>query len=114
MINKMLMSLEQSIGIPVAPDIYEGKASRYIVFALADERSAMYANDEEEYTQYSVNISYYCPHDHNYLADKRKIKAELKRMGFQVEYITSYVEAAEIGTDKVRHTVFVTNYVGKE
>lgn len=108
-VNEKLMGLAQATGYPVAPDLYSGKSSKFIVFTYDDERAVMWADDDEEYLEASIKISFYCPQNFNYMPDKKKIKKELMRMGFQVENIFSYLESNLTGVEYMRHTVFNTN-----
>lgn len=111
-VNKLLVELEKVVKVPVVPDVYEGDKDRYIAFTYADERGALYADNAEELTEVTINVSYYCPYKYNYFLDKKKIKEALVTRGFNLEYIRNFVETAENGTERVRHIVFVVNYVG--
>lgn len=109
-INALLMELENAVGVPVAPDLYSGKAKKFIVFTFADERAAMYADDDEEYITTSIKLSLYTPSDYNYLSLKAQIKKALKTRGFCIENIESYLESELTGSKYTRHTVFNINY----
>lgn len=111
-VNKALMTIEDVVKIPVAPDIYDGDKNKWITFTYADERPALFADDEEQFTEVTINVSYFCPANHNYFSDKKKIKSALVSLGFNLEYIQNFIDTAENGVDRLRHIVFVVNYTG--
>ena len=39
-VNGLIMTLQNTVNYPVAPDLYEGKEDKYITFTYEDERSA--------------------------------------------------------------------------
>lgn len=113
-INRMIMTLEDVTGIPVAQDVYDGNSDKWITFTYADERCTLYADNDEEAVEVSINVSLFTTLSFNYFQVKKQIKETLKALGFQIEYIQSYVEQSDIGTERVRHTVFVVNYTGSD
>lgn len=106
-VNSMIMTLKDVVHCPVAPDLYEGKEEKYITFTYEDERSALDADDEEQETVAYLQITLYTPPLQEYMEDKKKIKTELKRLGFCVESIQSWVDS--YAPEKKRHTVFNVN-----
>ena len=112
--NQLIMKLSKSTGYPVAPDIYEGDSDKYIIFVNTDERGELFGDDKELLTTSRFYISFYCPHSYNNLSDRRKIKIELVKLGFQVESVSSYLEKTLDGTDYTRRTLYEVNYTSKE
>lgn len=106
-VNGLIMTLQNTVNYPVAPDLYEGKEDKYITFTYEDERSALDADNEEQQTVAYLQITLYTPPLQEYMEDKKKIKAELKKLGFCVESIQSWVDS--YAPEKRRHTVFNVN-----
>lgn len=108
-VNPLILELNKTTGYPVVPDIYEGKADKYIVFSYADERGELYGDDMELYTTAKLYVSLYCPMSWNYMTDKKIIKKKLVELGFQVETISSYIDDSLEGAEKVRRVLFEIN-----
>lgn len=106
-VNGLITSLGNVVNCPVAPDLYEGSKEKYITYTYEDERSAMDADNEEIQTVAYLQITLYTPPQQEYMEDKSKIKAELKKLGFCVESIQSWVDS--YAPEKKRHTVFNVN-----
>ena len=106
-VNSMIMTLKDVVHCPVAPDLYEGKEEKYITFTYEDERSALDADNEEQQTVAYLQITLYTPPLQEYMEDKKEIKAELKKLGFCVKSIQSWVDSQ--APEKKRHTVFNVN-----
>lgn len=106
-INGMIKTLEDTVKCPVAADVYEGEEKKYITFTYEDERSALDADNEEQQTVAYLQITLYTPPIQEYMEDKKKIKTELKKLGFCVESIQSWVDSH--APEKKRHTVFNAN-----
>lgn len=111
-VNKMLLSLADVTGLSVVPDLYEGKAQKWITFSYTDERVSLYGDDEEEAVTVTLNVILYTPVAFNYFTLKKKIKRALHDLGFQLEYIQSYVQDTMDGTDRIRQTIFHVTYTG--
>lgn len=108
-VNEKLMKLETVTGYPVSPDIYTGTADKNITFTYEDERGTLYADDDETATTAYIQVSLNTPESYNYMGDKHKIKKELKKMGFNVESIQSWIEETKKGSERVRRTIFSVN-----
>lgn len=108
-INEKLIKLKQETGYPVCQDFYEGKEERYITFTYEDERAALYGDNEELAETAYLQVSFYFPEDFNYFEDKKKIKKALKKEGFNVESIQTWLEDAKTGTKKIRRILFIVN-----
>lgn len=107
-INDKIKTLEQITGYPVKADVYNGKSEKYITYTYEDERGALFADNNEQETTVYLQISLYTPENFDYFNDKKKIKKKLKKEGFNIETIKSWIENSDIG--RARHTVFLVNY----
>lgn len=108
-VNELLTEAGKAIGYPVQQDIYEGSSGRNITFTYEDERDTLVADNEgKEETAYLM-VSMNTPQDYDYFSDKEKLKRELKKRGFNIEHIQSWVENAKIGTKRTRRTIFTVN-----
>lgn len=108
-VNEKLLQLETVTGYPVCPDLYTGPADKSITFTYEDERGTLYADNDETATTAYIQVSLNTPESYNYMEDKHKIKKELKRLGFNVESIQSWLEEAKKGSERVRRTIFNVN-----
>ena len=109
-VNERMMALGQVIGYPVKQDIYEGAEDKYIVFNYEDERGSLFGDDEELMETAYLQVAFYTPENYNYHEDKKRIKKELKTLGFNVESVQSWLEEAALhGVERVRHTAFYVN-----
>ena len=113
-VNEKLMKLQEVTGYPVRPDIYTGPADKNITFTYEDERGALYADDDETATTAYLQVSLNTPENYNHMRDKHLIKKELKKLGFNVESIQSWLEDAKKGTERVRRTIFSVNITEAE
>lgn len=110
-LNEKIRTLEVEIGYPVRQDIYEGKEDKYIVFSYEDERGELFGDNEELAETAYLQIALYTPQNYDYFDDKKKIKKELKKLGFQVESIQSWLEETAMqGIERKRHTAFYVNF----
>lgn len=108
-VNEFLTAAGKAIGYPVAQDIYEGSSDRNITFTYEDERDTLVADNEgKEETAYLM-VSMNTPQDYDYFRDKANLKKELKKRGFNVEHIQSWLENTKIGTKRTRRTIFTVN-----
>ena len=113
-VNSKLMNLENVTGYPVAPDIYRGSSNKFITFTYANERGALFGDDEEQLTELKLYVNLYVPESFNYMADKHKIKRELKKMGFIVTNISSYIDDTLEGAEYLRRIMFEVEYTAKD
>ncbi len=117
---KLIAALERATGYPVVPDLYTGDADKWLVFSLALEEPAIFGDNEEAATRQMLQVSYYCPRSHNYLADKKAIRTAIKSIADKSTIIggittQSWLEERGItGTEYIRHTVFEFEAVTKE
>lgn len=54
-------------------------------------------------------VSMNTPQDYDYFRDKEKFKRELRKRGFNVESVESWLENAINGIQRTRRTVFSVN-----
>lgn len=108
-VNKLLIEAGKAIGYPVAQDIYEGSSDKSITFTYEDERDTLVADNEGQEEAAYLMVSMNTPQNYNYFKDKEDLKKELKKRGFNVEHIQSWLEDAKIGTQRTRRTIFEVN-----
>ena len=109
-LNPIILGLRDVVGVPVEPDIYLGEEERYIVFTYEDERASWKADNNVLADTASMQVSYYCPYNYDYMADKEKIRDYLEEKGFVGIEIQSWIEDAVKGVKKQRHTDFTAEY----
>lgn len=107
-VNELLVDAGKAVGYPVAQDIYEG-AGKNITFTYEDERETLYADNEGQEETAWLMVSMNTPRNYDYFRDKEKLKRELKKRGFNVESVESWLESTLTGTQRTRRTVFFVN-----
>lgn len=55
-LNSLVISTLASTGIPVSFQVYKGNATTYITFFEYNQQGALFADDTEQRTQYSVQV----------------------------------------------------------
>ena len=113
-VNPLVIAAGREIGYPVSQDIYSGRSEKFIVFTYEDERAAYYADDDEGEITVTVQVQMITPKEYNYFADKKALKEALKKQGFIIEYIQSWLDDVSAGTDNARRTIFTCNYTGAD
>lgn len=111
-INELLCEAGRAIGYPAAQDIYEADSDRSITFTYEDERTILFADNEEREVTIFLMVSMNTPQDYNYLEDKKRLKRELKARGFRVESVQTWLENTTKGVKRTRRTVFTVNITG--
>ena len=71
-VNGLIMTLQNTVNYPVAPDLYEGKEDKYITFTYEDERSALDADNEEQQTVAYLQITLYTPPLQEYMEIRKR------------------------------------------
>lgn len=71
---------EKTICIPVAHLKYKGKSKTYITWTIIRNSPVLFANDEDLYSEYKVDIDIYS--DGNYLDIEKHIKKLMKTNEF--------------------------------
>lgn len=106
-VNAEIQELESITGLPVSPDIYTGKADKYIVYSYTDERPVFWGDDEPEEDQVIIQVSLFTPPKFNYMSLKHQIRDYLETLG-GVD-ISSWLETFTAKNNlevTIRHTVF--------
>lgn len=109
-LNKTLISLLGSTGLPVEQDEYEGKAERYIVFSYEDERPAAHGDNHVTADTAFLQVQLITPKEFNYFSLKHEIRNLLEKADFCVTSIRSFLGNVHVGTEKVRQTIFQVEY----
>lgn len=107
-INELLVEAGAAVGYPTAQDIYEG-AGKNITFTYEDERDILFADNEGQEETAWLMVSMNTPQRYDYFRDKEKLKKELRKRGFNVESVESWLENTMNGTQRTRRTVFSVN-----
>jgi hypothetical protein len=89
-INPLIKELNRITGLPVAPDLYEGEANKWITFTYADERPEYFGDNTPLVDTAYISVSLYTPPEFNYLQIKETIKEYLESIGI-VTNCESYV-----------------------
>lgn len=113
-LNPKLIEIGTQMGLPVAQDIYEGKADKYITFTYEDERSGLDADNGWDETTVQMQVQLITPVKYNYFAYKDQLKTLLEQYDFSVERIQSWLTDTLTGTDRVRQTIFSVYYTGSK
>lgn len=109
-INSRITGLEEVTGCPVEADIYTGTADRYITFTWEDERPASHGDNRAVADTAYLQISYFCPSDYDYFADKHTIRDYLESWGCKVS-MRSWLEDDVIRQgSRIRRVLFEAIY----
>lgn len=109
-LNKLLIELLKKTGLPVCQDEYSGKNDRYIIFTYEDERPAAHADNRVVADTAYIQIQLITPKNFNYFQLKAQIRDLLEGADFSVTSIRSSLGSTYVGTDKIRQTIFHTEY----
>lgn len=110
-IDELICALTEYTGYPVEEGKYLGDEDRYIVYVYEDEKPVYFGDDNVLADTAYIQLSFYCPKNHDYKPDKKKIRDYLEHNGFHVTSIQAWIDDKAItGTDDVRHVVFSINY----
>lgn len=110
-LNKLLKEiLGQATGLPVEQDEYDGKKTEYILFVYTDEQPTAHADNRPQADIAYMQIQLITPKKFNYMALKKIIRNTLEDNDFIVTNISSFLGDEIQGTEKVRQTVFDTQY----
>ena len=101
-VNKKITTALKSLGLPIAEQLYEGKATEYITFNWADDRAGDFGDDEPTEEVAYMQIHYVAPWSKDYKATKRSIRQLLHSAGF------TWPEVTDVSDDsaRLRHFVF--------
>lgn len=101
-VNQIIIEALKSFGIPIVPNFYEGESEEYITFNYADDRAALYADNDPVTNISYMQIHYFLPSNKDYLEDKKKMRKALHKSGFTYPGVTELVES----DNKIRHIIF--------
>ena len=107
-VNPEIQRLKTITGLDVAPDVYTGKASEYIVYTDTDERGVLWGDDETLADQVTIQVSLFTPPSYNYMELKHQIRDYLESIGI-IEEISSWLDTFTAKNNletTIRHTTF--------
>lgn len=90
------------LGYPYEPEVYKGKADSYFTYNYADDRGALFADNEPQTNIASMQVHFYMPADKSFSDIKKKIRNALFQNGFTYPVITVLTEDEK----KIRHIIF--------
>lgn len=101
-VNEYVVRTLGDLGIPVSDGLYQGKATEYLYFVVADDRGGDFGDNRAMGDQYSVQVHYVCPWNVSYRAKRATIREMLEDAGF------TYPEIVDLSdnTNKIRHLCF--------
>lgn len=109
-LNEMLKKLLEQTGLPVKQDEYVGHGKKYIIFVYEDETPAYHGDNKVLADTAYIQIQLVTPKNFDYFPLKEQIRDLLEQSGFSVTSTRSFLGAAVTGTEKVRQTIFHTEY----
>lgn len=105
--------IAKNLGIKAWPDVYSGKdedrPERWITYNLADNRGALFADDNPNAVVHSVQVHLFLPANKNFFAIQKAIREAMFSEGFTFPEITNLVDTvttANAGTTRLRHIIF--------
>jgi hypothetical protein len=99
-VNKLIIATLSPLGIPIEAAPYTGNELTYVIFNKADDIGVVFADDEPQIDQVSMQIHLFTPL--NYLTLKKQIRSKLFKAGFTYPQVQErYEEDA-----KTNHVVF--------
>ena len=101
-INQYIVTTLSGIGLPVSDGLYQGRATEYIYFVVADDRGGDFGNDRALSDEYSVQIHYVCPWQDSYTEKKALIREALEDAGFTYPAVINLSDSS----NKIRHLCF--------
>lgn len=107
-VNQSLEKLGEVAGLDVSPDVYSGKADKYITYNYADEHPVLWGDDEVLADQAEIQVHLYTPPKFNYMELKHKIRDYLETLGIVYpigSWLDTYTSKNNLEKE-VRHTVF--------
>lgn len=109
-LNKMLMELLSTTELPVSQDENVDGSEKYIIFIYEDENPEYHADNKVSADTAYLQIQLITPKKFNYFPLKKEIRNLLEGAGFAVTSIKSFLGNVAVGTEKIRQTIFETNY----
>ncbi|MBP3038064.1 hypothetical protein J9303_00895 [Bacillaceae bacterium Marseille-Q3522] len=83
-LNNLIESTLEPIGIPVSFQTYPGEETTYITYFEYNQRGALFAEDEEKRTAYSIQVDVWSQVDYTDVV--KQVKSKLKATGFIRQY----------------------------
>lgn len=90
-VSNLMQTTLQSLNLPVAPDVYNGTATEYIVWYYLDERPILNANNKPMIDATYIRVNYYTKG--NPETTKKEIRRLLRAGGFTVYSTTQLYES---------------------
>ncbi len=109
-LNGILKELLGQSGLPVEQDEYAGHSKKYIIFVYEDETPAAHGDNRVLADTAYMQIQLVTPKNIDYFPLKEEIRNLLEGAGFIVTSTRSFLGSAITGTEKVRQTIFHTEY----
>ena len=108
-VNKLIIDTLKPLVPDVVPDVYTGTNKTYITFNYADDRAAIFADNEPQIDIASMQIHLFMPDTLNPMTLKKQIRSKLFRAGF------SYPEITRVHEDdtKLNHIIFECDIEGE-
>lgn len=101
-VNRYLSDTLGRFELPVSDGLYEGKATEYLYFVIADDRGGDFGEDDALSDLISVQVHYRCPWNISYTQKKKEIREALEDAGFTYPIIVDLSDSKE----RIRHLCF--------
>ena len=80
--NKRIVAVLSPFGLPVAESLYEGDATEYFYYIIAQDYEADSGDNEPQGFVANVQIHYVCPWENSYDSMLKQIRKALTKAGF--------------------------------
>ena len=100
--QEMITDALSGTGLPVAEQLYEGKADEFITFNLADNPAEDFGDNDALSLVYYVQVHYVCRWEADYTTKVKQIRKALYGAGFTYPDLTDLSDRGE----RIRHLVF--------
>lgn len=97
-----IVKILETFEYPCEPDLYKGSAKKYFTYNYADERGALFGDDEPENVIADIQVHFFLPADENFIREKNEIRKALFLGGFTFPEVIIMTE----DSGKKRHIVF--------
>lgn len=114
-VDSKIMELKTATGLPVAHGAYAGKADKYIVFTLEDERPELYGDDDYLTESAVYQVQMVCPFAFNFHSLKDTIISTMKGQGFTFQNFREQVNTdPATGQPFNRQLIFSFSIISQE
>lgn len=105
-IHERLMAALLPLGLPVAPDLFDGREGEFITFTVADDRGGDFGDGQAQGGVASVQVHYFGPLEKDWRPVRAAVRKALASAG------ATYPEVADRSDAKehTRHLVFLTEW----